>query len=127
MAGDARRLPLTDASVDAVICECSLCLFEDKPGAVREMARVVRPGGCVVIADVTVRPGGLPVPLRTAAARIACVADALSLEGYELLLAGAGLQVEARETHPGAVAKMAERVAARLRTERSSTARARAV
>lgn len=118
VAGDARRLPLTDASVDAIICECSLCLFEDKPGAVREMARVVRPGGCVVIADLTVRPGDLPAPLRTAAARIACVADALSLEGYERLLADAGLEVEAREAHPGAVAKMADRVEARLRAAR---------
>ncbi len=116
--GDAARLPLPDASVDAVLCECSLCLFEDKPAVVAEMARVLRPGGRVVIADVTVQDGGLPPALRSAAGRIACVADALAPEGYQRLLREAGLKIEVFEPHPDAVAKMADRVEARLRAAR---------
>ncbi len=117
-AGDAASLPFADASIDAIVCECSLCLFEDKPGVVREMARVLRRGGRVVIADVTVLPGALPQQLQTATARIACVADALSLDGYERLLRDAGLVVEASEQHGAAVAKMADRVESRLRAAR---------
>jgi len=115
---DARSVPLADASVDAVLCECSLCLFEDKPVAVREMARVLRPGGRIVIADVTVKPDALPAQLRTAAARVACVADALALEGYERLLCDAGLELCQRECHRDAAATMADRVDARLRAAR---------
>lgn len=116
--GDATRLPLADASVDAVLCECSLCLFEDKRSAVDEMARVLRPGGSVVIADVTVTPDALPAQLRTAAARIACVADAMALDAIKRLLSDAGLDVEQDEDHRAAVAAMADRVEARLRAAR---------
>jgi arsenite methyltransferase len=118
VAGDAAALPLPDDGMDAVVCECSLCLFDDKPAAVREMARVLRPGGTVVIADVTVQPGGLAPALQTAAARVACVADALALEGIERLLREAGLEVQACERHPDALAAMARRVEARLRAAR---------
>ena len=116
--GDAGALSLADASVDAVLCECSLCLFEDKLAAVREMARVLRPGGSVVVADVTVNREILPAPLLSGAARVACVADALPLEGYELLLRDAGLRVGWVEQRCDAIAAMADRVEARLRAAR---------
>jgi arsenite methyltransferase len=116
--GDATALPLPDASIDALLCECSLCLFEDKPRAVSEMARVLRPAGRVAIADVTADRERLPAPLRSVAARVACVGDALPLEGYERLLEAAGLQVEHVERHDEALAAMADRVDARLRAAR---------
>ncbi|MEV7028042.1 class I SAM-dependent methyltransferase, partial [Kitasatospora sp. NPDC093558] len=31
--GDAEHLPLPDRSFDAVVCECALCTFPDKPAA----------------------------------------------------------------------------------------------
>jgi arsenite methyltransferase len=116
--GDATALPLPDAAVDVVLCECSLCLFEDKSRAVSEMGRVLRPAGRVAIADVTADRERLPAPLRSAAARVACVGDALPLEGYERLLEAAGLQVEQVERHDGALAEMADRVDGRLRAAR---------
>lgn len=118
VAADAASLPLPDAAMDAVLCECSLCLFEDKQAAAGEIARVLRPGASAVIADVTVRQDALPARLRSAAARVACVADALSLDGYERLLAGAGLELQRSERHDGAAAAMADRVEARLRAAR---------
>jgi ubiquinone/menaquinone biosynthesis C-methylase UbiE len=49
--GDAERIPLPDASVDAVVCECAFCTFPDKKTAA-EMARVLKPGGRVGITEV---------------------------------------------------------------------------
>lgn len=47
--GDAVHLPLHDGSVDAAISTMAFHWFPDKEGAVREMARAVRPGGVVAI------------------------------------------------------------------------------
>lgn len=116
--GDAASLPLPDASFDAVLCECSLCLFEDKRAVVRDIARVLRPGGAAAIADVTADRERLPAPLRSATARLACVGAALPVEGYGRLLHEAGLDVERVEQRDDALAAMAERVDARLRAAR---------
>jgi arsenite methyltransferase len=57
--GDAERLPVADGEFDAVVCECSMCTFPDKPAAAAEMARAVHPGGRVGIADVWLDAEGL--------------------------------------------------------------------
>ncbi|GAB5470081.1 MAG: methyltransferase domain-containing protein [Rhodospirillales bacterium] len=43
--GRAETLPFPDAAFDAAICQFGLMFFEDRPAALREMTRVVRPGG----------------------------------------------------------------------------------
>ncbi len=43
--GDAGKLPCEDASYDVVLCQQGLQFFPDKPQALREMHRVVMPGG----------------------------------------------------------------------------------
>ena len=42
---DGQRLPVDDASVDAVLCTWSLCTIPDAVAAVSEARRVLRPGG----------------------------------------------------------------------------------
>ena len=42
---DGQNLPIEDASADAVLCTWSLCTIPDPTAAVREMRRVLRPGG----------------------------------------------------------------------------------
>lgn len=42
---DGQRLPVEDASVDAVLCTWSLCTIPDATAAVAEARRVLRPGG----------------------------------------------------------------------------------
>ena len=42
---DGQDLPIEDASADAVLCTWSLCTIPDPVAAVREMRRVLRPGG----------------------------------------------------------------------------------
>lgn len=50
--GNAASLPFVDASFDLVMCRGALHHFADPPAAVAEMARVCRPGGRVVVADM---------------------------------------------------------------------------
>lgn len=45
VAGVGEALPLADASVDAVVSSLVLCSVQDLPGVVREIRRVLRPGG----------------------------------------------------------------------------------
>ena len=112
--GDAERLPLGDDAVDAVICECALCLFPEKADAVREMVRVVRAGGRIGIADVVVDHRRIPAELETLAGRVACVADARSLDEYVRLLEDQGLRIDVVERHDEALVTMLDTIDARL-------------
>jgi SAM-dependent methyltransferase len=47
--GSAVGLPLADASFDLAVCQQSLQYFSDRAGALREMWRVMAPGGRAVI------------------------------------------------------------------------------
>jgi ubiquinone/menaquinone biosynthesis C-methylase UbiE len=49
--GDAQDLDLPDGAFDTVVCTFSLCAIADHEAALAEMARVVRPGGLVLLAD----------------------------------------------------------------------------
>ncbi len=55
MVGDVCRLPCVDGSVDGVLCECVFNLLEDKPLALAEMNRVLKPGGKLIISDLYLR------------------------------------------------------------------------
>lgn len=49
--GDAEALDVPDGSMDTVVCTFSLCAIPDHRRALREMARVLRPGGRLILAD----------------------------------------------------------------------------
>jgi len=46
---DIAHLPLPEASVDSVVCYSSFPHFQDKPGALAEIYRVIRTGGRIFI------------------------------------------------------------------------------
>ena len=52
LEGRAESLPFPDASFDAVTAMTVLCFVPDAKGAVREMARVLRPGGRLVLGEL---------------------------------------------------------------------------
>jgi ubiquinone/menaquinone biosynthesis C-methylase UbiE len=52
--GDAHRLPFADKSVDIVVTSYALHHMADAPQAISEMARIVRQGGRVGVADIFV-------------------------------------------------------------------------
>lgn len=58
--GRAEALPFGDASFDAVVCQFGLMFFEDRAAALREMMRVLRPGGrmAVAVCDAVERSPG---------------------------------------------------------------------
>lgn len=54
--GDAQRLPFADATFDTVLATLTLCSIPDDVTAVAEMARVLRPGGRLVLFDHVASP-----------------------------------------------------------------------
>lgn len=51
--GDAEQLPYPSGLFDLVICNSVFHWFKDRPRAMREMARVLRPGGQLVLITAT--------------------------------------------------------------------------
>ncbi|MDH6244018.1 class I SAM-dependent methyltransferase [Mycobacterium sp. OTB74] len=48
---DAHHLPFADDSFDTVVCTFGLCAIPDHKQALREMTRVLRPGGRLILVD----------------------------------------------------------------------------
>jgi ubiquinone/menaquinone biosynthesis C-methylase UbiE len=51
LLGDAEKLPFGDAEFDTVVCELGLCSIPRPAVAIAEMARVLRPGGSLLLLD----------------------------------------------------------------------------
>jgi SAM-dependent methyltransferase len=63
LGGDGVHLPVASASLDGVFLECSLSLMPDLDGALAECARVLAPGGRLVVSDLYARsPATAPEP-----------------------------------------------------------------
>jgi SAM-dependent methyltransferase len=89
--GRLERLPVEDGSVDAITSNCVINLVPDKPAVFREIARVLKPGGRVVISDI-VLDGPLPPAIeRDLYAYVGCIAGAAQRADYFGQLAAAGL------------------------------------
>jgi SAM-dependent methyltransferase len=112
--GDVADLPFPDRSFHAVVCQMALMFFPDRAAALREMARVARPGGVVALAvpasldaqpaygpfvDMAVRVAG-PAAASLLGAYWACG----DLDGLCELAASAGLEVTDTWTHLGTAA-----------------------
>jgi SAM-dependent methyltransferase len=90
--GRLEGLPVADASVDAITSNCVINLVPDKRAVFREIARVLRRGGRLVISDI-VLDGRLPEAVtKDLLAYAGCVSGALRREAYFALVGAAGLE-----------------------------------
>jgi arsenite methyltransferase len=98
--GYIEELPLADESVDVVISNCVINLSADKGRVLREVARVLRPGGRFAVSDV-IADDDMDAATRSDMQQwTGCVAGALTRGQFEAALADAGLvDLEVTETH----------------------------
>lgn len=88
--GDLENMPVADNYVDVVISNCVINLSPDKPQALREAHRVLRPGGRFAVSDVVLTrslPGAVQ---RLVELWAGCVVGALTADEYRTHLEGAG-------------------------------------
>jgi ubiquinone/menaquinone biosynthesis C-methylase UbiE len=52
LKGVIEQIPLPGASVDVVISNCVINLSTDKPAVLTEIARVLRPGGRLIVGEL---------------------------------------------------------------------------
>ena len=83
--GDAEALPFNGDSFDVVLCECALCTFPDMATALREMRRVLTPGGRVALSDMVLN-APVPEALDNVMGHVLCITGALSAQGYRRAL-----------------------------------------
>ena len=98
--GQIEALPIEDGSVDVVISNCVINLSPDKPQVFREVHRVLKPGGRMIVSDIVLnRP--LPQQFKDDAdLYAACIAGALLRDEYLQAIQDAGFsQVEMLSDH----------------------------
>lgn len=99
LKGELESVPLPDGAVDVVISNCVVNLSPDKPRALAEAFRVLRPGGRFAVSDI-VLAGELPERVRRSVeAWTGCVAGALTETDYRRFLGEAGFtEIEVEPT-----------------------------
>ncbi|HET8598728.1 MAG TPA: arsenite methyltransferase [Segeticoccus sp.] len=116
LKGTIEDVPLPDGSVDVVISNCVINLSTDKPAVVREMFRVLRPGGRIGISDVVAEDHLSPTDRAQRGSYVGCIAGALSRREYLQGLAEAGFEdAEVTFTHEAAPGMHSAIVRARKR------------
>jgi arsenite methyltransferase len=86
------RLPLPDASVDCVISNCVINLAPDKGAVLREIHRVLKPGGRVAVSDIALKKELPPEVGQDLLAYVGCVAGAIPIPAYVAGLKAAGFK-----------------------------------
>ena len=80
--GDIEKMPVTANTADVIVSNCVLNLVPNKDGVIKEIYRVLKPGGHFSISDIVLE-GELPEQIKDAAEMYAgCVAGAIQKQAY---------------------------------------------
>ena len=90
--GDIEAMPVADNLADVVVSNCVLNLVPNKKNVVKDIYRVLKPGGHFSISDI-VLVGELPLELKNDAEMYAgCVSGAIQKDAYLGFIADAGFE-----------------------------------
>ena len=90
--GDIEKMPVTANTADVIVSNCVLNLVPNKDGVIKEIYRVLKPGGHFSISDIVLE-GQLPKEITEAAEMYAgCVAGAIQKQVYLELIEANGFK-----------------------------------
>lgn len=90
--GDIEKMPVTANAADVIVSNCVLNLVPNKDGVIKEIYRVLKPGGHFSISDIVLE-GDLPKEIKEAAEMYAgCVAGAIQKQTYLQLIEANGFK-----------------------------------
>lgn len=88
--GDIENMPVSANSADVIVSNCVLNLVPNKDGVIKDIFRVLKPGGHFSISDI-VLTGDLPDKIKSAAEMYAgCVSGAIQKDDYLGLISANG-------------------------------------
>lgn len=99
---DAQRLPFAAASIDVVVCTESFHWYTDQAAALSDLARVLVPGGRLLIASIATVTGVGDAALRQASTLAGRPVRAVPKRRMRELLTDAGFDV----THQGRIVRL---------------------
>jgi len=106
LRGRGEALPLAGESLDAALCECVLSLSPAPDAFLAETARVLAPGGRLLLSDLYLRSPGGPAESQAAG----CASGAVSRCLLEERLMRAGFGILLFEDHSRSLAELAGRL-----------------
>jgi len=90
--GDIEKMPVAANIADVIVSNCVLNLVPNKDGVMKEIYRVLKPGGHFSISDIVLE-GELPAAIKEAAEMYAgCVSGAIQKQLYLELIAANGFK-----------------------------------
>jgi arsenite methyltransferase len=92
LKGIIEQIPLPAASTDVVISNCVINLSTDKAAVLREIARVLKPGGRIGVSDVVAEDRLSHEERAERGSHVGCIAGALSRSEYIAGLEAAGFE-----------------------------------
>lgn len=84
--GDIEKMPVAENIADVIVSNCVLNLVPNKDGVIKEIYRVLKPGGHFSISDIVIE-GSLPKEIKSAAEMYSgCVSGAIQKQVYMELI-----------------------------------------
>ncbi len=106
LRGTAENLPFPDRCFSALFCECVLSLLHDPAEPLKEFARVLNPGGFLILSDVYARMPEEALSLQRLPLRC-CIKGAVSRKQIITVVEGSGLITVLWEDHSALLKQLA--------------------